>query len=200
MFGRKVARRYGIRDYPSLTFFRGGDPDAFEGNALRSDDVVAFLTNPDALQLPDKIEVVRADALFKIIRKEEQVAVLFYDDKVRVSLDSITLRFLSDRSTLSFPQNLKSLEALQQLEHIDDEAVLFGISFVRTSDREASSAFGIVDSLPSLVYFRHKIPVVFGGQLDDEEEVFEFLYQSRFVKPGYGLAGICTILPSRLCI
>ena len=90
------------------------------------------------------------------------------------------------------------MEALQQLEHIDDEAVLFGISFVRTSDREASSAFGLVDSLPSLVYFRHKIPVVFGGQLDDEEEVFEFLYQSRFVKPGYGLAGICTILPSRL--
>ena len=81
------------------------------------------------------------------------------------------------------------------MEHIDDEAVLFGISFVRTSDREASSAFGLVDSLPSLVYFRHKIPVVFGGQLDDEEEVFEFLYQSRFVKPGYGLAGICTILP-----
>ena len=72
------------------------------------------------------------------------------------------------------------MEALQQLEHIDDEAVLFGISFVRTSDREASSAFGLVDSLPSLVYFRHKIPVVFGGQLDDEEEVFEFLYQSRF--------------------
>ena len=90
------------------------------------------------------------------------------------------------------------MEALQQLEHIDDEAVLFGISFVRTSDREASSAFGLVDSLPSLVYFRHKIPVVFGGQLDDEEEVFEFLYQSRFVKPGYSLAGICTILPSRL--
>ena len=90
------------------------------------------------------------------------------------------------------------MEALQQLEHIDDEAVLFGISFVRTSDREASSAFGLVDSLPSLVYFRHKIPVVFGGQLDDEEEVFEFLYQSRFVKPGYCLAGICTIIPSRL--
>ena len=82
MFGRKVARRYGIRNYPSLTFFRGGDPEAFDGNALRSDDVVAFLTNPDALELPDKIEVVRADALFKIIRKEEQVAVLFYDDKV----------------------------------------------------------------------------------------------------------------------
>ena len=82
MFGRKVARRYGVRDYPSLTFFRGGDPEAFEGNALRSDDVVAFLTDPDALQLPDKIEVVRADALFKIIRKEEQVAVLFYDEKV----------------------------------------------------------------------------------------------------------------------
>ena len=82
MFGRKVARRYGVRDYPSLTFFRGGDPEAFDGNALRSDDVVAFLTDPDALQLPDKIEVVRADALFKIIRKEEQVAVLFYDEKV----------------------------------------------------------------------------------------------------------------------
>ena len=47
MFGRKVARGYGVREFPSLTFFRGGDPSAFGGNALRADDVVAFLTDPE---------------------------------------------------------------------------------------------------------------------------------------------------------
>ena len=49
MFGRKVARRYGIREFPSLTFFRGGDPSAFDGNAMRADDVVEFLTDPEVM-------------------------------------------------------------------------------------------------------------------------------------------------------
>ena len=39
----------------------------------------------------------------------------------------------------------------------------------------------VVDITKQRLGFRHKIPVVFGGKLDDEEEVFEFLYQSRCV-------------------
>jgi hypothetical protein len=85
MFGRKIARGYGVRLFPGLTFFRGGDPTPHQGNLLRTDEVVNFLTDEDALTLPDKIEVVGAEAMAEIIEEEDHVAVLFYDDQGRDS-------------------------------------------------------------------------------------------------------------------
>ncbi len=112
--------------FPGLTYFRGGDPTPYEGNLLRTEEVAAFLTSEDALALPDKIEVVRADSLFHTIDEEDHVAVLFYDDQVG------RLKHFSDAHLRRFLciQNLDSLHALQELELIDDEAVLFGYGII----------------------------------------------------------------------
>lgn len=51
---------------------------------------------------------------------------------------------------------------LEELEIIDGEADLFGIDMVKISDPEVASKYNII-SLPSLVYFRKRVPEIFDG-------------------------------------
>ena len=94
----------------------------YPGDVMETDAVIDFLTNEEALELPDKIEAVDDENLFRfdyskyssprelrklnsrVLEEEEHVAVLFYEEKKR-----------------------DSMKALQHLELIDDEADLFGI-------------------------------------------------------------------------
>ncbi|CAG0925111.1 unnamed protein product, partial [Notodromas monacha] len=62
----------------------------------------------------------------------------------------------------------------EELENIDDEADAFGIDFVKINDAEAATDYGIVN-LPALVYFRKKMPLVYDGDLKDEERVLAWL-------------------------
>lgn len=52
---------------------------------------------------------------------------------------------------------------LEELEIIDGEADLFGIDMVKISDPEVASKYNII-SLPSLVYFRKRVPEIFDGK------------------------------------
>ncbi|CAG2114835.1 unnamed protein product, partial [Medioppia subpectinata] len=65
-------------------------------------------------------------------------------------------------------------EILNELEKIDGEADKYGVEFVKNSERAASKKYGI-NKFPSLVYFRHKEPTIFEGDLMNEEEVLEWL-------------------------
>ena len=60
-------------------------------------------------------------------------------------------------------KNCKSCnEALKELENIDDDADQLGIAFVKIADVELAEEYSL-EKLPSLVYYRHKIQVVFDG-------------------------------------
>ncbi|PRD20120.1 UNVERIFIED_CONTAM: hypothetical protein NCL1_55477 [Trichonephila clavipes] len=88
----------------------------------------------------------------------------------------------------------KCVEALQELERIDDEADDLEIMFVKIKDPRYAKKFGI-SSLPSLVYFRKKFPSIYRGNLLEEEEVLEWLRKNRYRHPElnlfmYGLAAI----------
>lgn len=52
---------------------------------------------------------------------------------------------------------------LEELEIIDGEADLFGIDMVKISDPDVASKYNII-SLPSLVYFRKRVPEIFDGK------------------------------------
>lgn len=52
---------------------------------------------------------------------------------------------------------------LEELEIIDGEADLFGIDMVKISDPEVASKYNII-SLPSLVYFRKRVPEIYDGK------------------------------------
>ena len=92
-----------------------------------------------------------------IVASDRHVAALFYES--------------GDRAT----------ELILRLENIDDEADEFGIRFVKIRDRELAEEYSLA-ALPSLVYFRGGIPVVFTGDLSDEEDVLEWLIQHQVRK------------------
>jgi hypothetical protein len=63
---------------------------------------------------------------------------------------------------------------LESLEQIDDDADVFGIDFVKITDPATAKDYNVYHS-PALVYFRKKMPVMFDGDLHDEERVLEWL-------------------------
>lgn len=63
---------------------------------------------------------------------------------------------------------------MEALEKIDGEADLFGIDFVKVFSPEAAEKYGILN-VPSLVYFRKKTPLIYDGDLTQEDKILQWL-------------------------
>ena len=70
------------------------------------------------------------------------------------------------------------MEALEQLEKIDQNADKLGIAFVKINDLELVDEYGL-NGIPSLVYYRHSAPILYEGDLEKEDEVLQWLVQNR---------------------
>ena len=71
-----------------------------------------------------------------------------------------------------------SLDALADLENIDDECDQKGISFVRIDSSSEEKEYGLEDT-PALLYFENKIPSLYTGQ---SLASFEWMKQQLFQK------------------
>lgn len=49
-----------------MTFFKAGTMMLYPGDVMETDAVIDFLTNEEALELPDKIEAVDDENLFRL--------------------------------------------------------------------------------------------------------------------------------------
>lgn len=76
------------------------------------------------------------------------------------------------------PECKKCSKVLQELENIDDEADQLGIGFVKINDESLAEEYNL-GQLPSLVYYRHQIPIIYEGELTKEEDVLEWLVQHK---------------------
>ena len=54
-----------------MSFFKAGTMILYPGDVTETDRVVEFLTSEEALELPDKIEEVDAENLFRSIDKKK---------------------------------------------------------------------------------------------------------------------------------
>ncbi|XP_054090915.1 uncharacterized protein LOC105221368 isoform X2 [Zeugodacus cucurbitae] len=152
---KRLAKQYGIKNFPALTYFREKEPIIYDGDLMDEEGVLDFLTSLEAMDLPDRIEEVNAKILLKIIEDTDFVAVLFYK-----------------------PQCRKCAKALQELENIDDEADQLGIGFVKIHDEALAEEYNL-GNLPVLVYYRHQTPIIYEGELSREEDVLEWLVQNK---------------------
>lgn len=145
-----VAKKYGVTEFPALVYFRNKEPAIYKGDLMNEDSVLSYLTDIESMEVPDAIEEVNAKVLQNIIDETEHVAVLFYDkcpecDKV-----------------------------IHQLERIDTDADKSGIALVKVSDKTLALEFGL-ESLPALLYYRNKVPLLYDGDLRDEKQVLNWL-------------------------
>lgn len=67
----------------------------------------------------------------------------------------------------------KSQKVLNELENIDDECDKLGIVFVKIDNDDEAKEYGI-EKIPSLVYFEKGIPMLYEGNLEDEDKVLKW--------------------------
>jgi len=146
-----LAKRYGIKTFPALVYFRNGNPLTFDGDLKSEESVLEWLVDDDNRELEDEIEAVNFRMLDKLLETSPLMAVFFYDDEC-VECEAI----------------------LEELETVDDEADAYGIDFVKNNDPHAARQYNIYNT-PALVYFRRMSPVVFDGDLMDGERILEWL-------------------------
>ncbi|XP_063877637.1 uncharacterized protein LOC135109832 isoform X13 [Scylla paramamosain] len=163
---KKYAKSYGVKTFPALSFFRNKEPMHYEGDLMDESSVLEFLTSLEAMELPDQIEEVNAKILDKIVEEQEFVAVLF------CHLDNIC-----DQGEHK-SECRRCAKALQELENVDDDADQLGIAFVKINDPELADEYSL-GSLPALVYYRRRIPVVYDGDLMNEDKVLEWLVENK---------------------
>ncbi|GIY02018.1 thioredoxin domain-containing protein [Caerostris extrusa] len=133
---KSTAKKYGVTSFPALMYFRNQQPAIFDGDLKDEEKVLAWLTDLDSMELPDKIEEVNAKILENLIEDSDYLAVLVYKE-----------------------DNEESERVLQELENIDDEADAKDIGFVKIADENLAIEYGL-DSLPALIYYRKKIPLL----------------------------------------
>ncbi|XP_016940785.1 uncharacterized protein hlk isoform X11 [Drosophila suzukii] len=154
---KRLAKQYGIKNFPALTYFREKEPIIYDGDLMDEEGVLDFLTSLEAMDLPDRIEEVNSKILQKIIEDTDFVAVLFYDKDQK-----------------------KSQKILAELENIDDECDQNDIAFVKIDDDKEAKEWGI-DEIPSIVLFERGIPHIYEGDLMKEDELLGWLvHQKRY--------------------
>lgn len=72
-----LAKKYNIKSFPQLVFFRNRDPLFYKGDLDDEDEVLAWLTDEDTLEIPGKIEEVNSKMLEKILSENDHIVVFF---------------------------------------------------------------------------------------------------------------------------
>ncbi|XP_058832625.1 uncharacterized protein LOC131690704 isoform X4 [Topomyia yanbarensis] len=154
-----TAKKYNVKTLPALLFFRNKDPLVFSGDLNDEDEVLAWLTDEETLEIPGKIEEVNIKMLEKILSENDHVVVFFYHD-----------------------DDKKSLKIINELENIDDECEEKDIDFVKTSDDDIDKEYDL-ETLPALVFYRHKFRTIYTGDMMKEEQILEWVLQQYESKP-----------------
>ncbi|XP_050073327.1 uncharacterized protein LOC126561307 isoform X7 [Anopheles maculipalpis] len=154
-----TAKKYNIKNIPSLVFFRNKDPLVFSGDLNDEDEVLAWLTDEETLEIPGKIEEVNIKMLEKILSENEHIVVFFYHD-----------------------DDKKAQKIIAELENIDDECEEKDIDFVKTSDDDIDKEYDL-ENLPALVFYRNKFRTIYTGDMMKEEEILEWVLEQYNTKP-----------------
>lgn len=146
----QLAKRYSIKTFPAMVYFRNGNPLLFEGDLQNEQSVLEWLIDDDNRELADEIEEVN-DRMLERLLAESSLMVVFFCGFLLIVFFFMFLKLFECISDDEDCQECE--EILEELEEIDGEADLFGIDFVKIASVEAAKQYEIVN-IPSLVYFR----------------------------------------------
>nr|XP_029727450.1 uncharacterized protein LOC115265655 [Aedes albopictus] len=144
------AREYGLDHLPALVYFENQIPAVYEGDLMNEEEVLEWLK---LQKYSATIEEVTDEILQDLIEEHEYVCVYFSGE---------------------CEEGEKCDKILDDLENIDDELDEAGIIFVTTEDMSTAKKYNI-KTVPALVFFRNKDPLIYTGDLNDEDEVLTWL-------------------------
>lgn len=144
------AKEFGIDHLPTLVYFEDKIPSVYEGELMNEDEVLRWLIEQKNTAT---IEEVTDEILDDLIEEHEYVVVYFSG---------------------KCDEGEECDNILDELENIDDELDETGIIFVTTEDMNLAKKYGI-KSFPKLVFFRNKEPLIYSGDIEDEDEVLAWL-------------------------
>lgn len=72
-----LAKRYSIKTFPALVYFRNGNPLLFEGDMQNEQSVLEWLVDDDNRELADEIEEVN-DRMLERLLDESPLLVVFF--------------------------------------------------------------------------------------------------------------------------
>lgn len=74
---RLMAKKYGFRNPPGVTYFRKGKPINYDGDIDDEEELLDWLTNPHNMEMTDHIEKVNRKMFQKIRQASDYLAVFF---------------------------------------------------------------------------------------------------------------------------
>ncbi|KAL0871764.1 hypothetical protein ABMA27_004262 [Loxostege sticticalis] len=162
-----LAESYGVRGYPTLKFFKKGNPIDYTGGR-QADDIVAWLKKKTG---PPAIEVTSAEQAKELASANNVVVFGFFSDKETEKAKAfLSVAGLIDDQIFAVVSDEK---VIKELEAEDDEVVLFknfeeprvkytGEKF----DEDLFKTWVFVQSMPVIVEFSHETASkIFGGQI-----------------------------------
>lgn len=75
MKDRLMAKKFGFRNPPGITYFRKGKPINYDGDIDDEEEILDWLTDPENMELTDHIERVNRKMFEKIRQRSDYVAV-----------------------------------------------------------------------------------------------------------------------------
>lgn len=130
-----------------------------------------WLVDDDNRELADEIEEVNERMLERLMH-ESPLLVVFFSKFLKLNLKTKILKL--NYITADGEECSECEDILEELEQIDGEADLFGIDFVKIASAEACQTYNIVN-IPSLVYFRKQVPILYDGDLHQHEKILAWL-------------------------
>ena len=103
----------------------------------------------------EEIKELTVPMLDKLVERGKTMAVVFYD-----------------------PNDKQDQVVLESLEKIDDDCRRFEIDFIKVSDINEATSYGI-DHLPGLLYFENRIPSMYDGDLSLVKPLLEWLIEQK---------------------
>lgn len=149
--GFEVAKDNGVQEFPALGLFRNGHFILFEGDQENEKQILKWLTDEDTLKIIGVIDEVNMPMLENILVEQNDAFVFFYNN-----LDA------------------EAHVILEELEQIDEKLDKQDLTMVKIADPEAKNTYGI-EAFPSLVYFEEGVPVVYEGDLFNDNTVMKWM-------------------------
>lgn len=77
MKDRLMAKKYGFRNPPGITYFRKGKSINYDGDIDDEEEILDWLTNPENMELTDHIERINKKMFQKVRQSTDYLAVFF---------------------------------------------------------------------------------------------------------------------------